>query len=382
MSSEDRTGQDWNKKEVDLIVADYFDMRDMELRGERYVKSQRNAALQSLTGRSRGSIEFKHQNISAVLMKLGEPWISGYKPMMNFQTALIEGVERFIESQTGRVIPFPVQKKGVADAAQLFLEQAPDMTQGEVEDDASIKRLIRKFDPAARDARNRELGKLGEARVLASEQTRLTSDGRADLADKIRWVSELDGDGAGYDILSFEKDGSERYLEVKTTVGYSRTGSGSSGSMTLPKRQRHSLSNLRLNIASYSNQRTIRLRLDEKRFAWSTNQSAGSSTTHPLPANLAEENFCLRQNRLHGLIRQIRGIPIFLQDALHKNTHSGARTFLSVPINSGIRTQILQKLMCNHTEPFITHRLNGALILGKGIIEGDLFRAEAQIQSA
>ena len=108
MSSEDRTGQDWNKKEVDLIVADYFDMRDMELRGERYVKSQRNAALQSLTGRSRGSIEFKHQNISAVLMKLGEPWISGYKPMMNFQTALIEGVERFIESQTGRVIPFPV----------------------------------------------------------------------------------------------------------------------------------------------------------------------------------------------------------------------------------------------------------------------------------
>ena len=223
MSSEDRAGQDWNEREIDLIVADYFDMRDMELRGERYVKSQRNAALQSLIGRSRGSIELKHQNISAVLMKLGEPWISGYKPMMNFQTALIEGIERFIESQTGRVIPFPVQKKGVADAAQLFLEQAPDMTQGEVEDDASIKRLIRKFDPAARDARNRELGKLGEARVLASEQTRLTSDGRADLADKIRWVSELDGDGAGYDILSFEKDGSERYLEVKTTVGYSRT---------------------------------------------------------------------------------------------------------------------------------------------------------------
>mgnify|MGYP003659324166 FL=1 len=223
MSSEDRAGQDWNEREIDLIVADYFDMRDMELRGERYVKSQRNAALQSLIGRSRGSIEFKHQNISAVLMKLGEPWISGYKPMMNFQTALIEGVERFIESQTGRVIPFPVQKKGVADAAQLFLEQAPDMTQEEVDDDEGIKRLIRKFDPAARDARNRELGKLGEARVLASEQTRLTSDGRADLADKIRWVSELDGDGAGYDILSFEKDGSERYLEVKTTVGYRRT---------------------------------------------------------------------------------------------------------------------------------------------------------------
>ena len=223
MSSQDRTGQDWNAEEIDLIVADYFDMRSMELRGEHYVKSQRNAALQALTGRSRGSIEFKHQNISAVLMKLGEPWISGYKPMMNFQAALIEGVERFIESQTAHVIPFPIQMRGVSDMAQLFLEQAPEMKQGQMEDDASLIRLVRKFDPAARDARNRELGKLGEERVLASEQSRLTNEGRADLAQKIRWVSELDGDGAGYDILSFETDGRERYLEVKTTAGYSRT---------------------------------------------------------------------------------------------------------------------------------------------------------------
>ncbi|MEP4961341.1 MAG: DUF3883 domain-containing protein [Roseobacter sp.] len=223
MSSQDRTGQDWNAEEIDLIVADYFDMRSMELRGEHYVKSQRNAVLQALTGRSRGSIEFKHQNISAVLMKLGEPWISGYKPMMNFQAALIEGIERFIESQTAHVIPLPIQKRGVSDTAKLFLEPAPVMKQGEMEDDASLNRLVRKFDPAARDARNRELGKLGEERVLASEQSRLTNEGRADLAQRIRWVSELDGDGAGYDILSFETDGRERYLEVKTTAGYSRT---------------------------------------------------------------------------------------------------------------------------------------------------------------
>jgi len=206
-----------------LVVADYFDMLGMELRGERYVKARRNEALQSLTGRSHGAIEFKHQNISAVLMKLGEPWIYGYKPMINVQAALIEGVERYIESHTGFIIPFPVQTQGVADTEQLFLEHAPDMAQGETEHDANIMRLIRKFDPAARDERNRKLGKLGEARVLASEQTRLTSEGRADLANKVRWVSELDGDGAGYDILSFEGDGRERNLEVKTTAGYNRT---------------------------------------------------------------------------------------------------------------------------------------------------------------
>ena len=36
-------------------------------------------------------------------------------------------------------------------------------------------------------------------------------------------MAHLDGDGAGYDILSFETDGTERFLEVKTTVGYERT---------------------------------------------------------------------------------------------------------------------------------------------------------------
>lgn len=39
----------------------------------------------------------------------------------------------------------------------------------------------------------------------------------------MRWVSHLDGDGAGYDILSFDGDGRERLIEVKTTNGWERT---------------------------------------------------------------------------------------------------------------------------------------------------------------
>ena len=35
--------------------------------------------------------------------------------------------------------------------------------------------------------------------------------------------SEEDGDGAGYDILSFGPDGKERLVEVKTTAGHDRT---------------------------------------------------------------------------------------------------------------------------------------------------------------
>ena len=40
-----------------------------------------------------------------------------------------------------------------------------------------------------------------------------------DLVRKVRWVAQEDGDDAGYDILSFEADGRERLIEVKTTTG-------------------------------------------------------------------------------------------------------------------------------------------------------------------
>ena len=63
----------------------------------------------------------------------------------------------------------------------------------------------------------------GEERVLAHERAVLMAAGRDDLARKVRWVSEEDGDGAGYDIASFAPDGRARLIEVKTTNGWERT---------------------------------------------------------------------------------------------------------------------------------------------------------------
>ncbi len=83
--------------------------------------------------------------------------------------------------------------------------------------------IARKYDVAERDARNRALGRAGEERVLAHERASLLAAGRTDLAERIRWVSDVDGDGAGYDILSFDIDGSDRLIEVKTTNGWERT---------------------------------------------------------------------------------------------------------------------------------------------------------------
>jgi hypothetical protein len=217
--NDDPTGSDWSVGEIDLIVADYFDMLRLERAGERYVKAERNRALQELTHRSRGSIEFKHQNISAVLLRLGMDWIPGYKPMPNFQKALIGGIERFLDHQIDILVPpSPSIITGVAEDSTLFIEPVP-IVAANLSEPESLTRLVRKFDPAARDAANRILGKRGEERVFLSERSRLKAEGRNDLASKVRWVSEEDGDGAGYDIRSFDVSGLERLLEVKTTIG-------------------------------------------------------------------------------------------------------------------------------------------------------------------
>lgn len=224
MNESETGGQPWTDQEVDLVVANYFDMLRMELTGQPFIKARHNQALQNLIERSRGSIEFKHQNISAVLVLLGEPRISGYKPMRNFQKSLIDGIERYLEIRTSFDPLKSVQINGLQeDNSTLFIEEPPQEMEKTDVVDPTMSRLIRKFDPAKRDEANRKLGKAGEERALHHERWSLKQAGRADLARRVRWVSQEDGDGAGYDIHSFTASGGDRLLEVKTTMGHRTT---------------------------------------------------------------------------------------------------------------------------------------------------------------
>ncbi|OLO37034.1 hypothetical protein BTR23_14710 [Alkalihalophilus pseudofirmus] len=67
--------------------------------------------------------------------------------------------------------------------------------------------------------RNKEIGYKGEKFVLKLEKEQLSSD----LAEKIIHVSIEEGDGAGYDILSYDSSGKPKFLEVKTTTGPKET---------------------------------------------------------------------------------------------------------------------------------------------------------------
>ncbi len=224
VADQDKIGKDWSGDELDAIVADYFAMLRAERSGQSFVKAQHRRALMEAIGRTNRSVEFKHMNISAVLRELGLPTIKGYKPKFNFQGAIFDAIDRYLTADPTAlsldevVSPTP-SRLGVAEAPTLFEEAAPAANPDSAPKPERLERLVRKFDPTERDFRNRALGKAGEALILDFERARLASEERKDLASKVRWVAQEDGDGAGYDILSFDRAGRERLIEVKTTHG-------------------------------------------------------------------------------------------------------------------------------------------------------------------
>ena len=219
----------WTDEENDLIVADYFAMLAEDLAGQRPNKTEhRRALLPRLRNRSEASIEFKHRNIGAVLMGLGEVWLPGYRPAVNVQKTLEDAVERWLALHPDWLRRPPDESHagaaGLQEAAPLWVGPPPTMSNRPPPKELErILGIAHRFDTAGRDERNRALGRAGEALALAHECAVLKDAGRADLAREVRWVSEEEGDGAGFDIASFAPDGRTRLLEVKTTRGWNRT---------------------------------------------------------------------------------------------------------------------------------------------------------------
>lgn len=220
-------GESWTGQEVAVTVADYMRMLMLELSGQKYNKTaHRSALMQLLDGRSDSAVELKHQNISAVLRDLGCNWIPGYKPRGNYQNALAEFVANWMTSHPDfDVISLaaaeqPAVVPSAVDFSEIIVE-APRLTFSVQEPNrpyvASI-RVAAKRDYVEREARNAALGKAGELLALEFEEFRLRSLGKKHLAERIEHVSVTKGDGLGYDILSFDSTGKERFVEVKTTA--------------------------------------------------------------------------------------------------------------------------------------------------------------------
>jgi hypothetical protein len=176
-----------------------------------------------LDGRTAGAIELKHQNISAILVELGHTYISGYKPRGNYQSLLRQVLlNRLREDiELDRIAQQAVERDAVV----------PDLNgRGQILVAPPARRNLRapiaEYGPRApvrRDyllleSQNRSLGFAGEQFIAEFEARQLYAAGYKDLANKVEHVASTKGDGHGYDVLSFEPSGKERFVEVKTTA--------------------------------------------------------------------------------------------------------------------------------------------------------------------
>lgn len=218
-------GKNWNWLECEFIVEDYFSMLEKELTNIPYKKTEHRMRLTpKLKNRSMSSVEFKHQNISAVLLNLGLPYIQGYKPALNYQKQLYHVVLAYIAGQQNQFqrlietadLPITFDSKPI-NWESVYDPSLPETIPSVQE--PSRKYLARKTNYSQREMNNRNLGVQGESFVLEFERQRLIRANREDLAHEVKWSSHDLGDGLGYDIRSFnpQKD-EELFIEVKTTT--------------------------------------------------------------------------------------------------------------------------------------------------------------------
>jgi Domain of unknown function (DUF3883) len=214
-------GIDWTRKEVVFIVADYFAMLEKELTKQNYNKSEHRRKLSKTLIDRENAIEFKHQNISGVLAKMGLPYIKGYKPLFRYQQLLEDEVVLFLNANKAffenEFLKF-VNEKTDLITNQINFEKILDKSPAKSKTIYKEPNFLPiKINYLAKEQNNRLLGEKGEQLVFDYEKWRLSKAGKSNLAERIEWVSKEKGDGLGYDILSKNNNGTDRFIEVKTT---------------------------------------------------------------------------------------------------------------------------------------------------------------------
>jgi hypothetical protein len=160
-----------------------------------------------------------------VLIEAGYPYIEGYKPLGNYQELLRTVVEARLAGAAALNSAVAVAVEQPATAIPHIGDLLAIQVDPPVREEGSSR--LKEQPPAGKaptrrnylelEARNHSLGLAGEQLAVRFERERLLRIGASRLASMIQHVSQTEGDHLGYDILSFEPDGRERLVEVKTT---------------------------------------------------------------------------------------------------------------------------------------------------------------------
>lgn len=92
---------DWSDAELAAAVEAYLKMLAWEKNGQPFNKAHENRLLREgpVAGRAKGSIEFRMQNISTVLVRMGWDRIEGYKPAKNVGTGVEQRIRQALAAQ-------------------------------------------------------------------------------------------------------------------------------------------------------------------------------------------------------------------------------------------------------------------------------------------
>ena len=214
------------ERRFEVLVQNYFIMLDAELQGELYSKADhRNRILKELDEADADRIDREHRQISAVLAEIGLPFADAFPPEGGFDDTLEKAVHVFVEENPELVealcidvVPPPASIPVELDDAKSCWTATPEPGGFRPSNRPAWHPAgVIEIDHRVREARNRNLAMAGERFVMAFERARLREAGMKDAIERVAWQSQTYGDSFGYDILSVDKDGNERFICVKTT---------------------------------------------------------------------------------------------------------------------------------------------------------------------
>jgi hypothetical protein len=121
-----------------------------------------------------------------------------------------------IDQETSDTIRHLFEEQNIDEGTVIIVET----DKPEQSNRPKIKKQVihgRKIDFIKKAEQDSKTGMLAEKLVVEHEKDYLIANGREDLAQSVKWVAK-EADGYGYDVLSYDLDGNEKYIEVKATL--------------------------------------------------------------------------------------------------------------------------------------------------------------------
>ena len=115
-----KKNSDWSDDEIEAAVDAYLKMLVREPSGQKFIKAEENRVLREgpLAGRTKGSVEFRMQNISTVLVEMDRKRIEGYKPAKNVGANVARSIHKALGAAS-----IPTLEDSVPTADEELLEQ-------------------------------------------------------------------------------------------------------------------------------------------------------------------------------------------------------------------------------------------------------------------